>query len=212
MGMRTIDAVAIESLIVTDQGDRVCDESKGRFTYGAELLRRGYTKGVMIFDQTIYEMESVKPVVDAVIELGGDVFQADTIEELAEEAGISAYLAATVAEFNAAVDDGTVAAIRFPKVAKANKVETGPFYALPFVNGTLFHYGGLQINPMGQILTADDQPIPGLYGAGELIGGSMSGGTVNFAGAYAGALAGACLTYGIICAENAVEAAKSSAA
>ncbi|NLT41071.1 MAG: FAD-dependent oxidoreductase [Anaerolineae bacterium] len=203
LGMRNIDDIATQSIIVIPTGERVCDESEGRFTYGAEMFRRGYVKGLMVFDSTVQEMEAIGPLLERVVEMGGTVYEADSLEELAELAGVAPYLATTVAEFNAAVDDGSIATARVPKKDKQNKIETAPFYGLPFINGTLFHYGGLQINTNGQILDVDEKPIPGLFGAGELIGGSLSGGTVNRFGAYTGHLAGACLTYGILAAESA---------
>lgn len=203
LGMRNIDDIALQSIIVIPSGERVCDESEGRFTYGAELFKRGYVKGLMVFDSTVAAMENVGPLLGRIEEMGGVVFEADTIEDLAAQAGVAGYLATTVAEYNAAVDDGSIATARVPKKDKANKIETVPFYGLPFINGTLFHYGGLEINTSGQIMDVNSKAIPGLYGAGELIGGSLSGGTVNRFGAYTGHLAGACLTYGMLAAEAA---------
>lgn len=211
LGMTTIDVPGTQGIIVTEKGERYCNEVLGRFTYGAELFRQGYVKGLMVFDDTIAQMEAVIPVLEELASYGATLYQADTIEDLAAQAAVAPYLATTVAEFNAAVDDETIATARIPKTDKLNKIETAPFYGIPFIMGTLFHYGGLQINTKAEVLDNDDQAIPGLYAIGELIVGSLSGGSANQWGSYTGILAGGCLTYGLLAAEAAVEAAGVSA-
>ncbi|MGI6208917.1 MAG: FAD-dependent oxidoreductase [Anaerolineae bacterium] len=212
LGFTSIDVPGTQGIIVTVKGERYCDESLGRFTYGAELFRQGYVKGLMVFDDAIAQMDSVAPVLEELVGYGGTLYQADTIEDLAAQAGVSPYLATTVAEFNAAVDDGTITTARVPKTDKINKIETPPFYGIPFIMGTLFHYGGLMVNTQAQVLDNDSEPIPGLYAIGELIVGALSGGSDNQWGSYTGILAGGCLTYGLLAAEAAVETIKTTAA
>ena len=209
MGYFVIDAIGTQGIIVTESGERYCDESGGRFIYGNRLFRLGLVKALMIIDEPIYKMEGVGSIVDELISLGGTVHKADTIEELATKAGVNAYLVQTVSEFNKAIDEGTIAQSRIPKTSMVNKIAAPPFYGVPFITGTLFHYGGLQVNPNSEVLDTDKTPIPGLYAAGELMGGSLAGGAENKAGSYVGgALAGFCLTFGLLAAENAVERAK----
>ena len=209
LGYTEINAIGTQGIIVTESGERYCDESGGRFIYGNRLFRLGLVKALMIIDEAIYGMEGVGSIVDELISLGGTVHKADTIEELASKAGVSPYLAATVSDFNQAIDDGTVERLRFPKTSNINKIAAPPFYGVPYIAGTLFHYGGLQVNPNSEVLDTDKAPIPGLYAAGELMCGSLAGGAENKAGSYVGgALAGFCLTFGLLAAENAVERAK----
>ena len=61
--------------------------------------------------------------------------------------------------------------------------------------GITFTFGGLRIDAdTAQVLDTDDQPIPGLYAAGELVGGlfyhNYPGGTGLMAGAVFGRIAG----------------------
>ena len=60
--------------------------------------------------------------------------------------------------------------------------------------GLTFTFGGLRINDKGQVLDSDLDTIPGLYAAGELVGGlfygNYPGGTGLMAGAVFGRLAG----------------------
>ncbi|NPV09167.1 MAG: FAD-dependent oxidoreductase [Anaerolineae bacterium] len=207
LGFYNIDIAGTQGIMVIETGERYCDESLGRFTYGAELFRTGRVKGLMVIDDTIAKMDVVAPVLEELVSYGGTLYKADTIEDLAAQAGVAPYLATTVAEFNQAVDDGSIATARIPKTSKINKIETPPFYGIPYIMGTLFHYGGLQVNTKAEVLDNDKNPIPGLYAIGELIVGALSGGADNPYGAYTGILAGGCLTFGILAAEAAAERA-----
>ena len=53
----------------------------------------------------------------------------------------------------------------------ANTIEKPPFEAYSVGCGITFTFGGLKINTTGHVLDIEDAPIPGLYAAGELVGG-----------------------------------------
>lgn len=62
--------------------------------------------------------------------------------------------------------------------------------------GITFTFGGLRIDPStAAVLDTEDRPIPGLYAAGELVGGlfyhNYAGGSGLMAGAVFGRIAGA---------------------
>ncbi len=63
------------------------------------------------------------------------------------------------------------------------------------LSGVTFTFGGLRINNDGQVVDTDLQPIPGLYAAGELVGGlfyfNYAGGTGLMNGSVFGKIAGA---------------------
>ncbi|MBI4505334.1 MAG: FAD-binding protein, partial [Chloroflexi bacterium] len=127
------------------------------------------------------------------------------IEELGERLGIDREgLATTVREFNAAVQPGSfnptikdgkrTVGIHPPKSNWALPIDTPPFVGYAVTCGITFTFGGLRINTRGQVLDTMDQPIAGLYAAGELVGGlffdNYPGGTGLTAGAVFGRLAG----------------------
>ena len=60
--------------------------------------------------------------------------------------------------------------------------------------GITFTFGGLKIDETGRVLDTEDAPIPGLYAAGELVGGlfyhNYPGGSGLMAGAVFGKIAG----------------------
>ena len=98
----------------------------------------------------------------------GWIVKADTIEELAEKLGRDpAALRAEVDHFNAMVDAGEDADFGRDITTMA-KIETGPFYAIEEVPAMPACSGGAKRNIKGQVLNWDDQPIEGLYSAGEL--------------------------------------------
>jgi succinate dehydrogenase/fumarate reductase flavoprotein subunit len=200
----------VSGIVVNKGGERFCDESLGFRVIGSLMVKTTVSvTGFFVIDQTIYETPAVKRTVDDLIKNGGPIHIADTIPALATKADINQYLATTIDEFNKAVDDGKIKEIRVPKTAaKVYKIATPPFYAVPFRIGTVATYGGLHVSPKGEVMCVfDNKPIPGLYAAGVLMEGSLTGGAENAAGAYVGCLS-SCLIFGILSAENAAEYAK----
>ena len=98
----------------------------------------------------------------------GWIVKADTIEELAEKLGRDpAALRAEVDHFNAMVDAGEDADFGRDITTMA-KIEQGPFYAIEEVPAMPACSGGARRNIKGQVLNWDNEPIEGLYSAGEL--------------------------------------------
>ena len=98
----------------------------------------------------------------------GWIIKADTIEELAEKIGKDpAALKAEVEKYNAMVDAG--ADTDFGRdITTMAKIEQGPFYAIEEVPAMPACSGGAKRNIKGQVLNWDNEPIEGLYSAGEL--------------------------------------------
>lgn len=136
---------------------------------------------------------------------------ADSLEELARKMNALAGLHVdrfleTVHAFNGAVDT----AVPFNPAAKdgrgtknlapaksnwANPLDTPPFEAFAVSCGITFTFGGLRISPAtAQVLDTEDEPLPGLFAAGELVGGlfygNYPGGSGLMSGAVFGRLAG----------------------
>jgi tricarballylate dehydrogenase len=74
--------------------------------------------------------------------------------------------------FNPNIKDGRrTEGLAIPKSNWANTIDTPPFEAYAVTCGITFTFGGLKINNHAQVVSADGPPIPGLYAAGELVGG-----------------------------------------
>jgi tricarballylate dehydrogenase len=134
-------------------------------------------------------------------------FQADTIEALAGKLeGIDkAGFVRTINEFNASISDDipfdsgkkdgrSTRGLPLPKSNWARALDTPPFEAWAVTCGITFTFGGVQIDPSGQVLDVDDVVIPGLFAAGEMVGGifyfNYPGGAGLMSAAVFGRLAG----------------------
>ena len=94
-----------------------------------------------------------------------------------------------------ALDGRSTVGLEIPKSNWALKIDEPPFEAYHVGCGITFTFGGLRIQaPTAQVVDLDLQPIPGLYAAGEMVGGIFSvnypGGTGLTSGAVFGRLAG----------------------
>jgi tricarballylate dehydrogenase len=171
--------------------------------YGRVILNQPGQFAWQIFDAKVkaqlrdeYKIRQVTKVV------------ANTIEELVEKLDdvdketalneIKKYNKAvrTDIPFNPNVKDGRrTEGLAIPKSNWANTLDTPPFEAYAVTCGITFTFGGLRINTDAQVISTDGAPIPGLYAAGELVGGifwfNYPGGTGLTNGAVFGRIAGA---------------------
>lgn len=193
------------ALIVNINGDRFVDEGADyrNYTYakyGREILKQPQRAAFQLFDQKTVPLQRdeyrIREVTKAV---------ANTIEELADQLGIDrAGLVKTVAEYNAACQPGTfnptildglhTEGITPAKTNWAQPLDQPPYEGYAVTCGVTFTFGGLHINNRGQVLDTEEIAIPGLYAAGEIVGGlfyhNYPGGSGLMAGAVFGKLAG----------------------
>ena len=97
--------------------------------------------------------------------------------------------------FDPTVKDGRSAqGLDIPKSNWANRIDEPPFEAYAVTCGVTFTFGGLKITSDGQVLDTEDAPMPGLFAAGELVGGlffvNYPGGTGLTSGSVFGRIAG----------------------
>ena len=117
---------------------------------------------------TVYSQMEVTEAEHAVDpEADGYGFKADTIEELAEKAGLPPEeLAKTVARWNASVEAGEDDQFYRPADTFV-AIDTPPFYAVRCCPEVLNTDGGPRRDECARIIDVDGEPIPGLYSAGE---------------------------------------------
>lgn len=137
---------------------------------------------------------------------GATKVQADSIEELASKMDVDRdQFISTVREFNNAVDstvpfdpnrkDGRhTTGLAINKANWAMALEKPPFQAFAVATGITFTFGGLKTDTSGRVLDMADEPVPGLYAAGELVGGiwyfNYLGGAGLMFGSVSGRVAG----------------------
>ena len=192
-------------LIVNRDGNRFVDEGADirNFTYaryGKEILNQPGRIAFQIFDTQVTDRlrdeYRIREVTSAT---------ANSIDTLAEEIGIDPVgLTHTVAQYNDAVSEGEYDPSRLdgkgttgispPKSNWALRLDKPPFTAYAVTCGITFTFGGLKIDTGARVIHTQGRPIPGLFAAGELVGGlfyeNYPGGSGLTAGAVFGRLAG----------------------
>lgn len=194
-------------IVVNAEGKRFVDEGLDfrNYTYsgmGARVLAQPGAIAWQIFDA-----KTVDLLPDEYRVKHATRITADTLEALAAKLdGINqrAFLH-TIQEYNKAVDqsvpfnpaikDGrSTKGLAVPKSNWATLVDTGPFVAYAVTCGITCTYAGVKVNPQGQILDDTNQPLPGLYAAGEMVGGlyyvKYAGGVGLTAGSVLGRISG----------------------
>ena len=185
-------------------GRRFVDEGEGfaEQTFvkvGRRILEQERSIAYQIFDAKAVPVLEPRYGVSEATEAG-------SVAELAEKLGINpTILAATVSEFNGEAHDGDYAPRELdgratrtldpPKSNWAIKLDRPPFVAHAVTGGITYTYGGPKIDTNAQVQDMEDNPIPGLFAAGEIVGGilfhnSLRGGGLMH-GAVFGKLAGA---------------------
>jgi tricarballylate dehydrogenase len=192
-------------LIVNNRGQRFVDEGADfrNYTYvkyGRTIIDQPRRAAFQIFDQKVvhllreeYRIREVTKAEDA------------TLEGLARKLEIDvAGFVDTITRYNAAVQPGTynpaikdgkgTRGITPPKSNWALPLDSPPYVGFAVTTGITFTFGGLRITPQGQVIDMEQEPIPGLYAAGELVGGlfyqNYPGGAGLMAGSVFGRIAG----------------------
>jgi len=194
-------------LIVNARGERFVDEGADfrNYTYakyGREVLAQPGHFAWQIFDAKVTHLlrdeYRIRQVTKAT---------SDTLEGLAaklEGVDGDGFLR-TIEQYNAAVrtdvpfnpnvlDGRGTDGLALPKSNWANTIDEPPFEAYAITCGITFTFGGLRIDPEARVQSTDYRPIPGLFAAGELVGGvfyhNYPGGSGLINGAVFGKVAG----------------------
>ncbi|MBI4190584.1 MAG: FAD-dependent tricarballylate dehydrogenase TcuA [Betaproteobacteria bacterium] len=196
------------SIMVNAEGKRFLDEGidfRG-FTYakfGRIVLQQPGSYAWQIFDSQVAHLL----LKEEYRQKGATKVQANTLEELVERMQDvdSAQFMTTVREYNAAIkrdvpfdpnskDGRCTVGLSINKSNWANPIEKPPFEAFAVGCAITFTFGGLKIDTAAHVLDISDQPLPGLYAAGELVGGifyfNYPGSSGLMAGAVFGRIAG----------------------
>lgn len=159
-------------IFVNADGNRFVDEGERRDVMTNALMEQEDSMMWVIVDQHSYPtgdtVNNFNESIDSLVEQGR-AFKADTLEELAQQIGVSPEnLVKSVEAFNAAVDGATD---EFGRTLFMHKIDTAPFYAgkrVPTVHHTM---GGIKITPETRVVDVNGVVIPGLFAAGEVTGG-----------------------------------------
>lgn len=175
-----LDLIASAGIVVEASGRRFCEEWRGGVYIANEIAKRPDPAGAYaIIDTRIWEeqgRQSLYPVVPHLEESGGTVLRATTIPELAGLAGIDpGVLVATVRAFN----EGKAETRQRPSL---KAIEVAPFLAVPLSVGITNTMGGIRVDARARALSAEGNPVPGIYAVGASAGGLEGGENVGYVG------------------------------
>lgn len=111
----------------------------------------------------------------------GSYYKADTLDDLAKQLDLDATkLKAVVSRYNELCDKGVDEDFYKNPDFLVKIDEAGPFYAAQNYSMFMTVMGGLRTSPNMEVCDENDQPIPGLFNVGAMIG-DMYANTYNFA-------------------------------
>ncbi len=186
-GLRTVSVVAVDPrepsggnpekalrhcIAINRDGKRYVDEFKGLLINGRAALSQPGQIVALVFDENIKQDHETQMSLATFRDRNLPVIEAETIEDLAARINVpETQLKATIAEFNAAVHDGSATGAIPPKAALAAKIESPKFYAFyPLVPAITQTFGAIGIDTNARVLEPDGRAIPGLYAAGNCAG------------------------------------------
>ncbi len=169
-------------IIVNAYGERFVDESISYKDIAGACLDEPGQMGYQVFDSRVFD----KAVAAQAAAGQGSPMTLDaskirllvkgaTIEALADRAGVPpARLRGTVDRYNRFVDAGVDQDFGRQALAgnygKPQRLDKPPFYAFATIGHLLATYGGIAVDA-GMRVLREGCPIPGLYAAGEAVGG-----------------------------------------
>ena len=185
-------------IVVNQNGERFCNETESNPSIREVALEEqpGAVQYDIVTDKIVEDLRAAGSAYFYDAYFAEDTMPgahvkvtADSIEELAEKIGVPAEnLKATIESYNAAVEaggtdefgrlyDGTTNAYNLA----VNKIEGEKYYAIRLHALCVMTLGGITANADMQVLDEAGNAIPGLYAAGEVVGGIwgkfVSGGT-----------------------------------
>ncbi|MBI4191010.1 MAG: flavocytochrome c [Betaproteobacteria bacterium] len=206
-------AVYKGAIAVNQEGLRFVDESISYKLLGDAVMRQSYHTAYQIFDQPIFESGDDRV---RILDFGrrmeeGLIVKADTLEALARQIEVPwDALRETVERYNRGADAGHDPQFGRKTLVhnhgELRRIEQGPFYAYPSTAAVFGTYCGLRIDHAMRVIDVFGECIPGLYAAGEVVGGFHGGAYMT------GSALGKAAVFGRLAARSAVAAAAAAQA
>ena len=164
------------AILVNLRGERYVDESLSDEVSVHALPHQPEALGFMIYSEADAATEIGSAALVAVIDVGTEILQAESLQTLAEQMSTGwdvarAPLLDSIAAYNAAADAGDATMLAIPRARDLNPLTQPPFYAIRFLPGITVTYGGVRIDAFTRVLDSTGRPLGGLYAAGADAGG-----------------------------------------
>lgn len=185
-------------ILVNKAARRFVDEAQGYKALSRHVLDQPGAVAFQIFDQNVMERSNRDSSVnDFQHGLNNDYIRtANSIPELAARMDLDAdALKATIDRYNADVVGGRDT--QFGRQTNLSPVAREPYYIAATTNALTSTYGGITANADLAVTDWMGEPIPGLFAAGEVVGG------LHGAGYYSGASLSSAVTFGMLAGRSA---------
>ena len=190
-------------IMLNANGERFVDEGAEVFSYTYARYGRVVLAQPGQFAWQVFDRKAQPYLRDEYRFRGMTKVRADSLEELVEKLDdVDPKKAlATIQGFNAACrsdapfdpnrkDGRSTVGLAIPKSNWANPIDQPPFEAYGVTCGITFTFGGVKINTRSEVVDTDGLVIPGLYAAGEMVGGLYYFGYPSGSGLMSGAVFG----------------------
>lgn len=182
------------AICVTSEGVRAFREGGYNADFKNAILNDSQGLVYMLLDQASYTawremvltntmgMMTTEEALDELIEAQGDapqvIYQAETLEELAQKAGMDAkVLEETVERYNGFVKNGVDE--DFQRTTLPAEIGEGPYTLVAQYLRFATTIGGVEINESFEVLDEQGEAIDGLYAAGEIVYGLHGNDTIQ---------------------------------
>ncbi len=163
-------------LMVNQEGNRFCDETASRYEISGAMLAQTNQIAYAISCEANSLIEDGKTTGGTDIEsmiANGELYRADTLEELAEMAGIPyENLQVTIDAYNEMCETYIDEEFGRQTFEPGSEIADGPYYAYPCAVATHITIGGVVADANGQVYDEAGNVIQGLYAAGEVTDGN----------------------------------------
>lgn len=198
---QAVNTYRFGAILINKNGKRFVNEGLGHKELPEFTLKQPDGIVFELFDAKIAPQAATGAMQIKEGDLERWALKGSTLEELARKAGMPAeVLKETVAQYNRGAEAGRDS--EFGRIGlvgglgKLIKIDTPPFYMVEGISAILGTYCGAQVDSLARVLDIYGEPIPGLYAAGEVMGGLHGDGYMT------GTALGKALIFGRIAGRN----------
>ena len=187
------------AVYVSNKGRRFVSELQRRDVVAQAELATGDKNTWCVFNSEVYGKLTDKAEMDKFV-ASGRLKTGSTLAELAKNMGVPAdALEKAVADHNEIIRNRRDSEFGKPITGAMVPMTKGPFYAVKQWPSVHHCEGGVRINPKAQVLDIHGKVIPGLYAAGEFVGGIHGNNRLG------GNAIADCVVFGRIAGDNAAK-------
>lgn len=179
LSAENVSGTFADSPIVNKQGKRFLDETADRFVMTAALMEQEDSLCFMVSDANSVYVTEASPGEETLLRRG-QLFKADTLEELAAQMGVPAdVFADEIERYNGFCKSGEDEDFGRYFFDELSPVEVPPFYASPATWAAHITIGGLDApDDDFRVRTESGEVIEGLYACGEVRNGICGVGSI----------------------------------